>query len=261
LSFKFITILPVNDAPEIFINGEIISYDRQDLFISDWSSFNGTVQINGSYDYGIVSTNGFLNLGLKFADSDAFEAPNIDFEIKIASKPEIKDYQKHLLNGQLSGMPKAARGTFKDDYIFFSGSIKQANKYISNLQFTSDINGDYQIIVTVWDNGNSGKFCPPPGVSTSTTCPRASTATLHISTLNNANLLTGVATGVGAGVLAIAAVGALLGAKYFKPTETEAWDDWGMRDMDDVAMTNPTFIQETVQGQSLIYQNSQNSLH
>jgi len=78
---------------------------------------------------------------------------------------------------------------------------------------------------------------------------------LHVTTQLNSNVITGIATGVGAGVLALAAVGALLGAKFFKPEESSAWDDWDLNDMDDIAMSNPTFVQETQQGQSLIYQN------
>jgi len=160
-----------------------------------------------------------------------------------------------LINGGVFGFPRLNKFTIKDDYIFFTASIAQANEYVANLQFYTEIVGEYEIVVTVWDNGNSGKYCPPPGVSTSTNCPRASSATLYVGSLTNANVITGIATGVGAGVLALAAVGALLGAKFFKPTESPAWDEWAQEDMEDIAMSNPTFVQDTLQGESLIYQN------
>jgi hypothetical protein len=253
-TFRFITILPINDAPEILVESERVSYDNHDVFIVNWSNFTGEVQVNGTHDYGLVSASSYVNVGLSFVDHDAFDAPNLDFEIKIVNKPISND--KERINGALFGVPSDKVTEKTDDLIRFTSSIASANELVKNLQFTTDVLGEYTIEVTVWDNGNSGKYCPPPKINhASSSCPRASKAVFTLTTTLSDQVITGVATGVGAGVLALAALGAFLGAKFFKSDESDQWKEWETNDMGDVALQNPTFQQGTTTGQSLISQN------
>jgi len=110
--------------------------------------------------------------------------------------------------------------------------------------------------VVVNDNGFTGKHCPPgPNFSLGQrSCPRTSKAKFAITAYVNAALIAGVATGVGGGVLLLAALGAFLGAKFLKPKDTDAWTEWDVDNFGDVALPNPLFKGETVTGTSQIYQ-------
>jgi len=109
--------------------------------------------------------------------------------------------------------------------------------------------------VTVNDNGFTGKHCPPgPKFSLGQrSCPRTSVATFTINSVVNSAMLAGVATGVGGGIIALTAIGALLGAKFLKPKENDAWTEWDVDNFGDVALANPLFKGDTVTGTSQIY--------
>jgi len=255
-TFRYISLLPVNDAPVINIsspqNGSSIpiSYETQ-LFLLNPTSFTGSDQVNGNANLTAVINNP-LNFGLVFDDVDAFGNPNIDFEITItANSNGNKD-----TSPSLAGFPKDVPGAdIASNSIKFTTSILQANIYVATLYFQTKKQGNYDVTVTVNDNGFTGRYCPPGADFdiTQTSCPRTTIVTLHINAVTNANLITGVATGVGAGVLGLAALGALLGAKFFKPKETDAWDEWDDNNLGDQALSNPLYNQQTQVNANQIY--------
>jgi len=91
-TFRFFTILPVNDAPEIWINSPQngssvpISYD-QNLIILNPLDFKGDVHVDGSENLGTIIGSSF-NFGLMFKDVDALDAVNLDYEISITKRPK-----------------------------------------------------------------------------------------------------------------------------------------------------------------------------
>jgi len=258
-TFRFITILPVNDAPIIAANDNNgnkvdISYDKE-LFIFDYKTFNGSVHVDGNLQIAtVVGSEIVKNLGLKFSDEDALDSPEIDFEIKITSRPKTNDGSK---SGVFTGFPSVPGATVSSDSIKFKSSIEQANRYVASLNFVTEIRGEYVVTVTVNDNGFTGRYCPP-GKDFSLgqrKCPRTSVATLTILADTNVALVAGIATGVGGGVLLLAALGAILGSKYLKPTETDAWTEWDEDKLGDVALKNPFYQQDTQMSTSPIYNN------
>jgi len=159
--------------------------------------------------------------------------------------------------GFFNGFPNNIAGAVVTrDSIKFSGSIEQANLYVATLTFVGDKQGEYVVEVTVMDNGNTGRYCPPGATFSlgQRSCPRTSKATFTITAYVNSSLIAGVATGVGGGVLALAALGALLGAKLLKAKETENWNEWDTDNFGDVALANPLFKQDTVQMNNQLYQ-------
>jgi len=256
-SFRYFTILPVNNAPQIWVNSPEngtsipVSYDNFDQIILDPLDFKGDIHIDGTLNLGSV-VNSPYNFGLVFKDIDAFDAVGLDFQIQVVSKPTGSN-----VVGSLSGFPKNVSGaTVKTDYIHFMGSIAQANTYVATLTFNGNTQGNYEIQVTVDDNGFTGRYCPP-GANFSLgqrSCPRTSVATFLITAYVSSSVIAGVATGVGGGVLLVAAIGSLLGAKFLKKETTDAWTEWDVENFGDVALTNPLFKGETVTGTSQIYQ-------
>jgi hypothetical protein len=196
-----------------------------------------------------------FNFGLKFADDDAFDAYNLDFSIVITSRP-VKASNENEEHGVFQNFPEGVKNAVvTKDSIKFSGSISQANLYVSTLSFLGDKQGQYDITVTVADNGNTGRYCPP-GKDFSLgqrTCPRTSVAVLKVNAYVNSALIAGVATGVGGGILLLAGIGALLGAKLIKPKDSKRWDEWDVDNFGDVALSNPFYKPETVGGKSEIY--------
>jgi len=260
-TFRFITILPVNDAPEIWINSPAngssipISYDDNSIVILDPMTYQGDIHVDGSENLGTVVDSSF-NFGLVFEDVDALDSPQIDFVIQITSRPDKGNDPNEP--GYFTGFLTDAIGaTVQNDYIKFTSTIAQANTYVSTLGFNGNKQGEYKITVTVNDNGYTGRYCPPgPTFSLGQrSCPRTSIATFTITAYVNSAMIAGITTGVGGGVVALAALGAFIGAKFLKPKKNDAWTEWDVDNFGDVALPNPLFKGETVTGTSQIYSN------
>jgi len=259
-TFRFITILPVNQAPVIWgisSNGTLsseISYDNNSVLIIDPFTFTGDNQVNGTVNVECVVSSPY-NFGLSFSDIDAYGSTNIYFEISITSRPISKSGE--AVHGSFAGFTTNGLNmtTQTSDKLAWTSTIDQANLAIKTLTFLPDIQGSYTVVITVDDNGSTGRYCPPGKYFTlgQTSCPRTSQASIYITAQTNQNFLLGVGTGVGAGVLALAAIGALLGAKFFKPEETNGWNEWDVNNLGDVALSNPFYEQQTQVNKSQIY--------
>jgi len=257
-TFRFITIFSVNDAPQIWYfspdNGTSLklSGDDTSLLILDPVHYQGDIQINGTTQMTIVIGSGY-NFGFNFVDEDAGQSTNMEFNIVITQRPETKKNEVGPY-GYFTGF----NGTTTEyrDRVSWTSSIEQANLYVATLSFNAESQGDYQIQVTVKDNGATGRYCPPgkyylPG---QTSCPRTTVANIYAAGLTNTNAVVALSTGVGAGVLALAAIGTLIGAKFFKPKETQGWNEWNEENIGDVALSNPFYEQETRLHKNSIYE-------
>lgn len=101
--------------------------------------------------------------GLSFADVDAFDNPDIDFEITITGN----SLGVHDTSPDLVGFPKDISGAVAAaNSIKFTTSIALANTYVANLYFQTKKAGVFAVTVTVNDNGFSGG-APPPSLATS----------------------------------------------------------------------------------------------
>jgi len=247
----------VNDAPEISVTRPDIikvTYDDNSKIILDPLTYTDTIHVSGEVDLGTIIDTDY-NFGLSFNDDDAYDAYNIDFSIVITSRPKKDDGKEHE-PGYFQNFPSGIPGAIVNrDSIFFNGSIAQANLYVSTLSFVGEKQGQYILEVTVKDNGNTGRYCPP-GKDFSLgqrQCPRTSIAKLKVNAFVNAALIASVATGVGAGVLILAGLGAFLGTKLIKPKETKNWNEWDVDNFGDVALSNPFYKGETVQGKNELF--------
>jgi len=245
-SLRYIRVDPVNDAPVISIKGpegdaEKLSYDKQ-LFILDPVNYKGNdIHVDGKITLSAVA--GIRQpLGLTVTDEDSGTAAlTIDIQLSSSKKGEFS----YTLDGKSN----------KGKSINTKLSVAQAKSFFDSLSLDATEKGEFTVTVTVNDNGFGFGTCPPgPNFKPSIKkCERISVATIKYQVDNNNALIAGVTTGVGAGVLALAALGALLGGKFLKPKETDAWAEWDDDKLGDVALQNPFYQQQTSVNTSGIY--------
>jgi len=261
-SIRNIRIDPVNDAPVISTtsgtNGNTltkISYDK-DVFLVDPQNYNGPdIHVDGTASISaVVNTQTFLPINVFDEESTAND--RLLLSITLSSK------NKGTLSYKTSRGDTVTLGTNGNaKEIDVSMSLTEMKTFFTNqLKFLATEQGTFTVSITVNDTGAPlPGTCEPgnPNFQTSLRtkfCPRISKAILTIIAQNNAALVTGAAVGVGAGVLALAAVGALLGGKFLKPKETDAWTEWDEDKLGDVALKNPFYQQETNVKASGIFQ-------
>jgi len=239
-----IDILKVNHAPIITdSNGNNIAYDIQYPFILDPLNYNGSTHVDGSST--ITAVKGAATKIINaITDADASSA-SCNVTIAITSG-----------DGSFSNFAPLLSGT--PQKLTYYGALSTIATSLNKLQFKGNDIGSYTVVVTVSDNGNTGLYCPPGQgfvykPSTPPGCPRTSVGTIQISTGNDDALIAGATVGAAAGVLALAALGALIGGKLLKPKETDAWTEWDDDKLGDVALKNPFYEQATQVSTSQIY--------
>jgi len=245
---RTIDILRINHAPVITDGaGTNVSYDIPYPFVLDPLNFNGTSHVDGSSTINAIKGSGCKVISA-ISDSDASSAA-CNVTIQVTDGPG---------DGSFSNIVTPLLGSVSNTKLTYYGSLGNIIQPLSRLQFKANNLGKYTITVTVSDNGNTGLYCPPGNgfvykASAPPGCPRTSVATIYVSSANDDALVAGATVGAAAGVLALAALGALIGGKLMKPKETDAWMEWDDDKLGDVALKNPFYEQATQVNTSQIY--------
>jgi len=251
-SYRSITIIPVNDAPVINVTSDAgtkveVSYDRQ-LFLVDPINYKGNdIHVDGSITVSaVVGTP--KSLGITVTDVDSGPSDKITFTVTLSAPSGVK--------GSLSYKQKNTLISNQQN-IKLIMSVNEAAAFFDTLQLNAVNQGQFTLIINATDDFNNtvvGTCQPGPNFNINVrNCPRTSIATINVVASNNVALITGATVGAGAGVLGLAALGALLGGKLLKPKETDAWTEWDDDKLGDVALKNPFYEQQTQIKTSGIY--------
>jgi len=236
-----IIIRPVNDAPLILSGGAPASDIQNQL---------------------VIQSNNPLGLALSFEDADASnsgqeEASDLGFQLSVKSvelnnnNEEQKDAFVYAVaaNEVVLTNKYIAQPTNSDlGKLRWVGSISQGSAFATHVSVNFLSLGDFVIEIVAADNGRAG-YCTPdvvldttvypgddirtiigangkllgaPGYEASR-CNRVSAVELRVKVNVRSSVIGGIASGAGAGLLALLALGAVVFAKMNKPEDLDAW--------------------------------------
>jgi len=236
--YYFITVLPVNDAPEIYLN----SYD-----------VNNPIQkaVQSAYQYNIET--GITELSPINHIIDVDTNPNVQ-----SMTVDIRFDNPHAVsvtclneNGNLisilSGTP-----------LRYTGSIFQVNETLKSLKVKAQESGLYEIKIYINDNGATGN-CPPengnPAINNGA-CPREASLTLQIDAAQNNAISGPLSIGASAGLGAFLIGGIVAGivvARKLKNKKKDSWVEFDEENFKDYAGSNPLYEQRSRSQSNPIY--------
>jgi hypothetical protein len=241
LSDRTIHIRPVNDAPEIFSGGAPASDITNKLVIQSSTPLGLALSFADADDTTVFDGVGFQ---VRVKSAELRPNQNIDMEdaftYVVAPAANSLTIQNKLIvppnnNGELGKMRWIA-------------SIAQGNAFAAQTSINFVALGEYVLEIVVSDAGMSG-YCSPDVVEDLTVypiddvrtavghegklvgstgyeesrCVRVSVVELRIQVNVASSVIGGIASGAGAGLLALLALGAVVFAKMNKPEDLDAW--------------------------------------
>jgi hypothetical protein len=241
-SDRFIDIRPVNDPPVILSGGEPAADIRNQLVVQNGNNVGLALSF---VDNDAVLSDGteFSGLGFQLRVSSA-SLNNENNEVKDAFVYSVAPSDEEFIQSRLEVQP-----TNEDlGLVRWVGSISQANSFASRVAVNFEYLGTYTIEIVAVDGGRTG-YCTPDVVLDQTVypendirtfigtngqflgaagyedsrCNRVSVVELQVKVNSRAAVIGGIATGAGAGLLALLALGAIVFAKLKKPEDLDAW--------------------------------------
>jgi len=238
--YYFITVLPVNNPPQFYLNSYDVSNPVQ-------NTMNAT-----EYQYNIVTGVTELNPINNINDIDTIpNVPSMTVDIRYSNPTGISvtclDDSSNLVT-ILSGTP------FR-----YTGTIFQVNQTLTSLKIKSQNSGLFEIVLYLNDNGATGN-CPPENGDVAINngaCPRITTITLKIDAADNNAISGPLSIGASAGLGAFLIGGIIAGlvvAKKIKGKKIDnSWVEFDEENFKDYAGTNPIYEQRSRSMSSPIY--------
>jgi len=231
ISRYYITVLPVNNAPEIFLT----SYNP---------NLPAPVLANstGTYEYDTFPGQS-LNPVNSVIDVDTIPGiPSMTVELSLLDGDKSATITALDINGNSFSISSTP--------LRYTGSIAQVNRTVNSLTFTTNVVGTYDIVVYVNDNGATGN-CPPGSGLVATTdgsCPRITQVTVRINVANT-NLISGpLSIGAAAGVgtfLVGGIIAAIAAIRKFKNKKDDPWIQFNEENFKEYAEDNPIYQSRT----------------
>jgi len=243
VSEYYITVLPVNNAPEIFLT----SFD---------SSSPNPVQATNNTAYEFFTFPGESISPVNYViDVDTIpNIPSMTVEINVLNGQNA-DITALDINGDSFSLTTPLR---------YTGSIFQVNRTLNSLTFNSNSQGTFNIVIYVNDNGATGN-CPPGSgqvPNSDGSCPQVAYVTLAMNVANTNSISGPLSIGAGAGVGAfliggiIAAVAAI---RKFKDKKKESWKEFNEDNFKEYAEANPLYQSRTRSYSNPLYVSSRES--
>jgi hypothetical protein len=270
-SDRFINIRSVNDAPVILSGGVPASEIQNTLVIQSATPLGLALSFEDADDNPIFAGVGF-QLRVKSA-----ELNNQNDQMSTAFQYAVAENDVVLTNKYIT-QPNNNGNLGKLRWI---ASIAQGSAFANFVSINFASLGDYELEIVVSDAGMSG-YCSPDVIADTSVypaddvrtivgmegelkgsagyeaskCVRVAVVELGVKVNVRSSVVGGIASGAGAGLLALLALGAVLFAKMNKPEDLDAWQA-----LDNAQFTNAQVSgihkEAKIGGQSALYQSKQ----
>jgi len=243
--YYFLTILPVNDRPSIFLNKINIPFGVEE-------ASGSTVQ------YSIVPGISLKPIA-KITDPDSFAGdPSMTVKVQMATSDSSAILTALDEFGNIVSISS-------NSPLIYTGSIFQVNQTLTSLTFVSSGQGVSDISVYINDNGATGN-CPPNSIQTPNqdgTCPQVRQLNILVS-VDQSNSISGplaIAASAGLGGFLIVGVAVAIAAvKKFKNKKSDGWREFNEDILKDYAQDNPIYQEDTVSHENPLYISSRESI-
>jgi hypothetical protein len=237
--YYFITILPVNDRPTIFVK------------------HNTNVVASGSTEeYTIAPHTNIIPIASVIDPDTPTGVISMTVQISISTADVGADLSAFDMNGD----PYIITGSTP---LTYTGSITQVNRTLQTLTFQSSGEGVSDISVIVNDNGATGNCPPGQSPQLDGSCPQIKELHILVTVTNGSPISSslGIAASVGLGGFFIIGVAVtIIAVRKFKEKKTDSWKEFNEDNFKDFGQKNPLFEEETTSRTNPLYISSRESI-